>query len=98
MKSFDDKIVAENIKILEKPNNSNQSLSTGTVLSGTIKNFAEFGIFVKLNGYKDGLIHKNALPTDIKNRFKEIYSVGQKIKVRVEKVSERGIELKIENE
>ena len=98
MKSFDDKIVAENIKILEKPNNSNQSLSTGTVLSGTIKNFAEFGIFVKLNGYKDGLIHKNALPTDIKNRFKEIYSVGQKIKVRVEKVSERAIELKIENE
>lgn len=98
MKSFDDKIVAENIKILEKPNNSNQSLSTGTVLSGTIKNFAEFGIFVKLNGYKDGLIHKNALPADIKNRFKEIYSVGQKIKVRVEKVSERGIELKIENE
>ena len=98
MKSFDNKIVAENIKILEKPNNSNQSLSTGTVLSGTIKNFTDFGIFIKINGHKDGLINKNVLPADIKNRFKEIYSLDQKIKVIVDKVSERGIELKIKNE
>jgi hypothetical protein len=98
MKSYDGKSVAENIKILEKVNVKNESLSTGTVLSGTIKNFAEFGIFVKLNGYRDGLIHKNTLNYGIKNSFKEVYSVGQKIKVKVDKVSEKGIELKIENE
>lgn len=98
MKSFDGKTVAENIKILEKGTSSSESLLVGKVLSGTIKNFADFGIFVKLNGHKDGLIHKNALPSNIKNSFKEIYSISQNIKVRVEKVSERGIELKIVNE
>lgn len=98
MKSYDGKVVAENIKILEKVIIPNESLSIGTVLSGIIKNFADFGIFVKLNGHRDGLIHKNALPSEVKSSFKEIYNVGQKIKVRVEKVSGRGIELKIENE
>jgi hypothetical protein len=34
----------------------------------------------------------------MKNSFKEIYSIGQKINVKVGKVSDRGIELKIENE
>lgn len=97
MKSFDGKIVAENIKILEKPNNSPQNLSIGTVLSGTIKNFTDFGIFVKINGHKDGLVHKNAMPLKIKNSYREIYTIGQKIKVRVKKNTERGIELSIEN-
>ena len=98
MKSYDGKIVAENIKILEKAIAPRESLLVGTLLSGTIKNFTDFGIFVKINGHKDGLIHKNALPSNIKNSFKEVYRIGQKINVKVEKVSDRGIELKIGNE
>lgn len=98
MRSFDGKTVAENIKILEKVVSRSENLLVGTVLSGTIKNFTDFGIFVKLNGHKDGLIHKNYLPSNIKNTFKEVYHNGQNIKVRVEKVSDRGIELKIVNE
>jgi hypothetical protein len=98
MKSFDGKTVAENIKVLEKAVNRSENLSVGTEIAGTIKNFADFGIFVKLNGHKDGLIHKSALPPKIKDTFKEVYQNGQSIKVRVEKVSERGIELKIINE
>lgn len=95
MKSFDGKLVAENIKILEKAKGSSENLLVGTVLSGTIKNFTDFGIFVKLNGHKDGLIHKNVLPSKTKNNFKEVYSVGQKVKVKVGKVSDKGIELTI---
>lgn len=98
MNSFDSKVVAENIKILEKGTMKIESLLVGKVLSGTIKNFADFGIFVKLNGHKDGLIHKNTLPSSTKNSFKDIYSIGQKINVKVGKVSDRGIELKIESE
>ena len=98
MKSFDGKKVAENIKILEKAFSRSENLLAGTILAGTIKNFADFGIFVKLNGHKDGLIHKSTLPANIKNTFKEVYHNGQNLNVRVEKVSDRGIELKIVNE
>ncbi|MNK07672.1 polynucleotide phosphorylase/polyadenylase [compost metagenome] len=95
MSSYDEKTIAENIKILEKIVVPQESLAIGTLLSGTIKNFADFGIFVKLNGFRDGLVHKNILPIDIKNSFSAVYHIGQKINVRVEKISNKGIELKI---
>ena len=58
MTSFDGKIVAENIVILEKPEALPKSELIGKLISGTVKNVVEFGIFVKLGEHGDGLIHK----------------------------------------
>jgi hypothetical protein len=97
MNSYDNKQVAENIKVLkvEKSTIPDQ-FKVGTLITGTIKNLAEFGIFVRLNENEDGLLHKNALPDDLKNTYNEKFTSGQKIKVKVIKVTEKGAQLKLQ--
>lgn len=96
MTSFDGKEVAENIIILEKAEAVSQNDLVGKLFSGIVKNIKEFGVFVKLDGQSDGLIHKNALPNDIKSSFMDQFSIGQKVKVQIIKVSEKGLQLKLQ--
>jgi ribosomal protein S1 len=96
MNDIDNKQVAENIKVLktEKSTTPNQ-FKLGALKTGTIKNFADFGIFVKLNEKEDGLLHKNRLPNHLKETFKMEFTPGQNIKVEIIKVTEKGPELKL---
>ena len=97
MNSYDDKQVAENINVLKTENNPiSEQVKVGTVIKGTVKNIAAFGIFVRLNEKEDGLLHKNALPDDLKDTFNERFTSGQKVKVKIIKVTDKGAQLKLQ--
>lgn len=88
------KDIAENIAIIEKPENYKLNDLVGKTIDGIVKNVAEFGIFVSLQGAPDGLIHKNSLSNDLKNNFKEAFIQGKKVRVKVEKFTQKGLQLK----
>jgi polyribonucleotide nucleotidyltransferase len=95
MKSFDDKNIAENIKIIERPDNHKANELVGKTFEGTVKNVTDFGIFIRLIGAPDGLIHKSNLPNNFKANFKDIFTQGKKVRVKIEKMTEKGIQLKL---
>lgn len=96
MDSEDSKLHAESITVLQKasiPIQSNELL--GKTLEGTVKNVAEFGIFVRLPNASDGLLHRDNLPAILKETFKDKFNPGDKIKVRIDRVTEKGLQLKL---
>lgn len=97
MKSFDGKNIAENITITEHPATPKPDNLVGKTFEGTVKNVAEFGVFIRMQGASDGLLHKNNLPHNLKDSFKEVLTQGKKVKVKIEKVTEKGIQLKLED-
>lgn len=96
MESEDGKQYAENITILNQPSPELKSDMIGKTVDGTVKNIAEFGIFVRLPGMSDGLLHRNNLPSNLKKNFKDEFSTGDKIRVLIEKVTEKGLQLKLQ--
>ena len=88
---------AEVIEVISQPEKDtlNNDL-VGKIIDGTVKNLAEFGIFVRLPKLCDGLIHKNNLPKKLKETFKDEFNSGDIIKVRIYKVTEKGLQLKLE--
>lgn len=93
MESFDGKPTAENITILKIPKKPEHKNLQGEILTGRIKNIVDFGIFVEFKGKSDGLLHISKLPENVKDKFKNTFSKGQKIQVKVERVTEKGLEL-----
>ena len=95
MESYDGKNIAENITITEQPATPKPDNLVGKTFDGTVKNVAEFGIFIRMQGGPDGLLHKNSLPNNLKNTFKDVFTQGKIVKVKIEKVTEKGIQLKL---
>lgn len=93
MKSFEGKNIAENISIIEKPESPKPDNLVGKTFDGIVKNVADFGVFVRLEGAPDGLIHKNSLPYNLKENLKNEFPKGKKIKVKIDKVTNKGIQL-----
>ena len=62
-------------------------LAPGQIREGVVRNLQEFGAFVDLGGV-DGLIHVSQLSWERVAHPKDVLSVGQTIKVRVEKVNQ----------
>ncbi|SFI99847.1 S1 RNA-binding domain-containing protein [Olleya namhaensis] len=80
--------IAENIKI---ENLEVAKVLVGLTSKGKIRNIVDFGLFIDMENGKTGLAHISTLPKD----FQEIYEVGNVVKVRVEKETEKGLSLKI---
>ena len=80
--------VAENIKIesLKAP-----EVLVGETFEGKIQNIVDFGLFIDMENGKTGLAHQSTLPKN----FKEIYEVGNTLKVLIDKETEKGFSLKI---
>jgi hypothetical protein len=95
MESFEGKLIAENIAVLEQKERPKNTDLIGKIIDGTVKNVADFGIFIHLPGSSDGLLHKNNLPNNLKDTFKDVFTPGKKVKVKIEKVTEKGIQLKL---
>ena len=93
MKTYDNKIIAESIDVIEKELKPLDKSLLGMTLNATVKSIAEFGVFFHLDGLKDGLLHKNSLPNHLKSNFKESFIRGDKAKVKVEKITDKGIQL-----
>ena len=96
MKSYDGKNIAENITITEQPASPKPDNLVARHLTEQLKMLQNSGIFFRMQGAPDGLLHKNSLPNNLKNSFKEVFTQsGQKVKVKIEKVTEKGIQLKL---
>jgi len=100
MEAEDGTLHTEVIEVLSQP--KKEIINTdiiGKILEGTVKNTVDFGIFVQLPKHRDGLLHKNSLPEVLKERFKDMFNTGDSIKVRIDNVTEKGLQLKLaENE
>ncbi|MCX7954432.1 MAG: S1 RNA-binding domain-containing protein [Bacteroidales bacterium] len=93
MQSYDGKNIAECIVIIKEPPTPNSNNLIGKIFEGIVKNVTDFGIFIHIQGLSDGLLHKNSLPNNLKNNFKEVFTRGKKVNVKVERITEKGIQL-----
>ena len=59
------------------------SLKEGMVLTGTVRNVADFGAFVDIGVHQDGLVHISQLADRFVKKASEVVSVGDIIKVEV---------------
>ena len=60
-----------------------EDLETGMDMEGVVTNVTDFGAFVDIGAYHDGLIHLSELANHFIRDPREIVSVGEVIKVRV---------------
>jgi polyribonucleotide nucleotidyltransferase len=58
-------------------------IEVGTTFLGTIRRFAEFGIFVEIVAGKDGLIHISSISKNKQRDIDRLYKINDKIKVEV---------------
>ena len=93
MDSIDGKKNAENITITKPCLTPKINDLVGKSFEGTVKNVADFGIFFFLKDAPNGLLHRNSLPDNLKNNFRDFFLQGKVVKVKVEKVTEKGIQL-----
>jgi len=60
-------------------------LEIGQIREGIVRNIRDFGAFVDLGGI-DGLVHVSQMSWDRVKHPSEVLSVGQKVKVRIQKI------------
>jgi uncharacterized protein len=58
-------------------------LKPDMVLTGTVRNVADFGAFVDIGVHQDGLVHISELADRFVKNAMEVVSVGDIVKVRV---------------
>ena len=80
-------IVISRRKLIEAERNEAKSrlmstLKVGDLVEGTVKNIAEFGVFIDLGGI-DGLLHITDMSWDRINHPSELVRIDQKIQVKV---------------
>jgi small subunit ribosomal protein S1 len=69
----------------EKRKEQLEQIEAGDLLEGTVRSIKDFGAFVDLGGL-DGLIHISKLSWERVKHPSEVLEVGQKVKVKVEKI------------
>ncbi len=60
-----------------------EDLKSGMVLTGTVRNVADFGAFVDIGVHQDGLVHISQLADRFVKNPMEVVAVGDIVKVRV---------------
>lgn len=58
-------------------------LKEGMILTGTVRNVADFGAFVDIGVHQDGLIHISKLSKSFVKKPTDVIAVGELVKVRV---------------
>ena len=66
-----------------------KDLKPGMVLTGTVRNVIEFGVFVDIGVHQDGLVHISQVADKFIKHPSEIVSVGDVVKVVVLEVDEK---------
>lgn len=66
----------------------------GKRIIGSISSVVDYGVFVKMEGLIDGLLHVKNMSKAMKVNFKQQLKIGDEITVEVKNVTEKGIELK----
>ncbi len=65
-----------------------KDLKPGMVLSGTVRNVIDFGVFVDIGVHQDGLVHISQVCSKFIKHPSEVVSVGDVVKVKVLDVDE----------
>ncbi len=63
-------------------------ISVGQIVEGKITGITNFGVFVDLGDSKSGLVHISEVSRTFVNDIKEIYKVGDTVKMKVLTVSD----------
>jgi len=66
-----------------------KDLKAGMVLTGTVRNVIDFGVFVDIGVHQDGLVHISRVCNKFIKHPSEVVSVGDVIKVAVLEVDEK---------
>ena len=66
-----------------------KDLKVGMVLSGTVRNVIDFGVFVDIGVHQDGLVHISQVSTHKVRHPSEVVQVGDIVKVMVLEVDEK---------
>ena len=64
-------------------------LKSGMVLSGTVRNVIDFGVFVDIGVHQDGLVHISQVSNRKVRHPSEVVQVGDVVKVAVLEVDEK---------
>ncbi len=77
--------IREEAKIVELNNDVKdiKDLKVGMILSGTVRNIMDFGIFVDINVHQDGLVHISELSKNFVKHPSELFSINDIVKVKV---------------
>jgi polyribonucleotide nucleotidyltransferase len=67
-----------------------EEVEINKVYEGTVRRIFEFGAMVEIMPGKEGLIHISKLDTKRVNKVEDVVNIGDKVKVRVIKVDDRG--------
>ena len=66
-----------------------KDLKSGMVLTGTVRNVIDFGVFVDIGVHQDGLVHISQVSNKFIKHPSEVVSVGDVVKVVVLEVNEK---------
>ena len=66
-----------------------KDLKPGMVLTGTVRNVIDFGVFVDIGVHQDGLVHISRVCDRFIRHPSEVVSVGDVVKVTVLEVDEK---------
>ena len=66
-----------------------KDLKPGMVLTGTVRNVIDFGVFVDIGVHQDGLVHISQVSNKFIRHLSEVVSVGDIVKVTVLDVDEK---------
>ena len=66
-----------------------KDLKPGMVLTGTVRNVIDFGVFVDIGVHQDGLVHISQVCNKFIRHPSEVVSVGDVVKVTVLEVDEK---------
>ena len=66
-----------------------KDLKPGMVLSGTVRNVIDFGVFVDIGVHQDGLVHISKVCNKFIKHPSEVVAVGDVVKVSVLEVDEK---------
>ena len=77
--------IRDDVKIVELDNNvkSIEDLKVGMILTGTVRNLADFGAFVDINVHQDGLVHISEISNKYIRHPSEVLSINDIVQVKV---------------
>ena len=77
--------IRDEVKIVELNNEAKdiKDLKVGMILSGTVRNIMDFGMFIDINVHQDGLVHISEVANKFVKSISDFYSIGDVVKVKV---------------
>ena len=77
--------IRDDVEIVELDNSVKkiEDLKVGMILTGTVRNIADFGAFIDINVHQDGLVHIREISSKYIKHPSEILSINDIVKVKV---------------